>query len=122
MEFQIDAHEANLINARVVVEGANGPTTPRGEEVLLAKGVDIIPDILANAGGVCVSYYEWIQNKRSESWNLREVDSKLKERLRSAYERVREFSEEHKVSRRTAALAVAVLRVSDSYRERGIFP
>lgn len=90
--------------------------------MLLAKGVDIIPDILANAGGVCVSYYEWIQNKRSESWNLREVDSKLKERLRSAYERVREFSEEHKVSRRTAALAVAVLRVSDSYRERGIFP
>ena len=77
---------------------------------------------LANAGGVCVSYYEWIQNKRSESWNLREVDSKLKERLRSAYERVREFSEEHKVSRRTAALAVAVQRVSDSYRERGIFP
>jgi glutamate dehydrogenase (NAD(P)+) len=106
----------------LVVEGANGPTTPRGEELLLAKGVDIIPDILANAGGVCVSYYEWIQNKRSESWNLREVDSKLKERLRSAYERVREFSEEHKVSRRTAALAVAVQRVSDSYRERGIFP
>jgi len=122
MEFQIDEHEANLINARLVVEGANGPTTPRGEEVLLAKGVDIIPDILANAGGVCVSYYEWIQNKRSESWNLREVDSKLKERLRSAYERVREFSEEHKVSRRTAALAVAVVRLSDSYRERGIFP
>jgi glutamate dehydrogenase (NAD(P)+) len=122
MEFQIDEHEAKLINARLVVEGANGPTTPRGEELLLAKGVDIIPDILANAGGVCVSYYEWIQNKRSESWNLREVDSKLKERLRSAYERVREFSEEHKVSRRTAALAVAVQRVSDSYRERGIFP
>jgi glutamate dehydrogenase (NAD(P)+) len=122
MEFQIDAHEASLIHTRVVVEGANGPTTPAGEKILLEKGIDILPDILANAGGVCVSYFEWIQNKRSESWNLKEVDSKLRERLRSAYGRVRDYAEQKGCSYRTAALAVAVTRLDEAYRERGIFP
>ena len=106
----------------MIAEGANGPTTPMGEAILRDRGVTFLPDILANSGGVIVSYFEWVQNKRSESWQLREVDSRLKFRIREAYARVREMAKRKNVSNRTAAIGVAIERLGASYAERGIFP
>ena len=122
LEFQIGKREAELLKAKVIVEGANGPTTPEGELLLLGRGIHIVPDILANAGGVIVSYFEWVQNKRSESWHLNEVDSRLKFKLKRAYRKVKEASERWKVDRRTAAFGVALERLRVNYDERGIFP
>ena len=77
LENQITSDNANAVKAKIVAEGANGPTTPDADKILEAKGIHVIPDILCNAGGVTVSYFEWVQNKRSESWSLEEVDEKL---------------------------------------------
>ncbi len=122
LEFQITSQEAELLKCRVVAEGANGPTTPSGDRILNARGIDVLPDILANAGGVVVSYHEWVQNRRSETWGLKEVDGRLKERMRSAYARVRAKAEALNVPNRTAALACALDRLEIVYAERGIFP
>ena len=78
LELQITAETAPMMKCRVVAEGANGPCSPEGEQILRDKGTDILPDILANAGGVTVSYFEWLQNRRAESWTLEEVDSDLR--------------------------------------------
>ncbi|MFT6396434.1 MAG: glutamate dehydrogenase (NAD(P)+) [Bradymonadia bacterium] len=122
LEFQVRAQEAEALQCRVVAEGANGPTTPSGDRVLHARGIDVLPDILANAGGVVVSYHEWVQNRRSETWGLKEVDGRLKDRMKNAYARVRGKAEELNVPNRTAALACALERLEVVYAERGIFP
>jgi glutamate dehydrogenase (NAD(P)+) len=122
LENQITADTAPLLRVRLVVEGANGPTDPRGDEVLRRKGIPVIPDILSNAGGVIVSYFEWLQNKRSEFWELDEVDAKLHKKMVSAYRRVRDTAAEYKVDWRTAAYIVALSALSKVYQERGIFP
>ena len=122
LEAQIGADEARDIQVRLVAEGANGPCTPEGEKILLDRGIDIIPDVLANAGGVTVSYYEWVQNKRSESWTLEEVDSRLEKAMKKAYREVVEMSRQKKCSLRVAAYAVALLRIAAAYGEREIFP
>lgn len=122
LEFQIGAHEASLLTVRCVAEGANGPTTPAGDRVMRERKIDVIPDILANSGGVIVSYFEWIQNKRSETWTLKQVDSGLREKITDAYQRVREFAVENNVDNRTAAFAVAIERLASAYLERGVFP
>src|SRR5690606_16259273 len=80
--------EAERLDVRLIIEGANGPLTPEAERILVAKGVDIIPDILANAGGVVVSYFEWLQNRRTERWTLAHVDSRLERHMNEAYMRV----------------------------------
>jgi len=122
MENQITAETAPWIKARLVVEAANGPTTPEGEAILESRGVEILPDILCNAGGVIVSYYEWLQNKRSEFWELEEIDAKLERRIKRAFGRVREKAAELDVAYRTAAYALALSRLETVYKERGIFP
>ncbi len=122
LENQITAETAPLLKVRVVAEGANGPTDPDGDEILQKKGIDLIPDILCNAGGVIVSYFEWLQNKRSEFWDLDEVDSKLHRKLINAYGRVRETARKYKTDWRTAAYIVALSRLETVYKERGIFP
>jgi len=122
MENQITAQTAPLINARLVVEGANGPTDPDGDAILAKRGIEILPDVRCNAGGVMVSYFEWLQNKRSEFWDLDEVDSKLHKKMLSAYERVRSAAEAYKTDWRTAAYVVALTRLEKVYKERGIFP
>lgn len=122
LEFQLDAQEAELLNAKVVAEGANGPTTPAGDAVLQRKGIEVLPDVLANGGGVVVSYFEWVQNKRSETWQLNEVDSRLKHKMSVAYHRVRALQKELGCSNRTAALTLGIRRLNEVYGERGIFP
>jgi glutamate dehydrogenase (NAD(P)+) len=122
MENQITAESVGMLNVRLVAEGANGPTDPDGDRGLQAKAIDVLPDILCNAGGVIVSYFEWLQNKRSEFWDLEEVDAKLHKKMVSAYQRVRKVAEERGVDWRTAAYIVALSRLESVYKERGIFP
>jgi glutamate dehydrogenase/leucine dehydrogenase len=122
LEAQIGVDEARDLQVRLVAEGANGPCTPEGERILLDRGIDIIPDVLANAGGVTVSYYEWVQNKRSESWTLEEVDHRLEKAMKKAYREVGELARQKKCSLRVAAYAVALQRIAAAYGEREIFP
>jgi len=122
MENQITAETAPWLNVKLVAEGANGPTNLDGDAILIEKGIQLLPDILCNAGGVAVSYFEWLQNKRSEFWDLEEVDSKLYKKMVSAYEQVRDTAKAYNVDWRTAAYIVALNRLSKTYKERGIFP
>jgi glutamate dehydrogenase (NAD(P)+) len=122
MENQITAQTAPWLKVRLVAEGANGPTDPEGDAILRARGIEVLPDILSNAGGVIVSYFEWLQNKRRETWDLKEVDSQLRRRTITAYEQVKAKAAELKTDWRTAAYVVALTRLEKVYRERGIFP
>ncbi|MEO7094772.1 MAG: Glu/Leu/Phe/Val dehydrogenase [Polyangiales bacterium] len=122
LENQVGEEEAKLLDVKMVAEGANGPLNPEGEKVLLDRGIAILPDVLANSGGVTVSYYEWVQNKRSESWSLEEVDERLEKAMKRAYREVFNFSREKKVDMRVAAYAIALQRIEAVYREREIFP
>lgn len=114
--------EAERLDVRLVVEGANGPITPEAERILLDKGVDIIPDLLANAGGVVVSYFEWLQNRRTERWTLAHVDARLERQMNEAYMRVSLHAADRGIDRRTAAYALAVAHLAEAYEERGVFP
>jgi glutamate dehydrogenase (NAD(P)+) len=122
LENQIVAGTAPLLNCRLVAEGANGPTDPDGDAILFERGIGLLPDILCNAGGVIVSYFEWLQNKRSEFWELEEVDRKLLKKMQHAYVRVRDIAREQKTDWRTAAYIVALSAIETVYKERGIFP
>lgn len=122
LENQITAETADLLNVRLVAEGANGPVDTDGDAILLDRGVQVLPDILCNAGGVIVSYFEWLQNKRSEFWDLEEVDGKLHKILLKAYQRVAERVEQLSTDWRTAAYVIALSRLQAVYKGRGIFP
>jgi glutamate dehydrogenase (NAD(P)+) len=122
MENQITSDTAPLLNVRLVAEGANGPTDPEGDRVMEQRGIEVIPDILCNSGGVIVSYFEWLQNKRSEFWDLEEVDAKLHKKIITAYQRVRDTARSFNTDWRTAAYIVALSRLETVYKERGIFP
>ncbi|MCB0271501.1 MAG: Glu/Leu/Phe/Val dehydrogenase [Bdellovibrionales bacterium] len=122
LEGQIHEENAGKIQAKVVAEGANGPTTIEGENILKDKGITILPDLLANSGGVTVSYFEWTQNKTSSQWPLEEVDRKLKIIMDQAYAQTSQICKEMKTDFRTASYIVALRRISYAYQERGIFP
>ncbi len=122
LENQITAETVRFLRVKVVAEGANGPTDIDGDVSLWRRNIDVIPDILCNAGGVVVSYFEWLQNKRSEFWDLGEVDTKLHRKMIDAYQRVRDTAKASKTDWRTAAYIVALRRLETVYRERGIFP
>ncbi len=122
VENQITTKNANNIKAKFVVEGANGPTTPEADKILYERGIIVVPDILANAGGVTVSYYEWVQNIQREQWPYEVVISKLEKKLVTAYRNVRELAKREHVNMRTAAYMIAIDRVAEATRTRGIFP
>jgi len=122
LENQITAETAPMLNVQLVAEGANGPTDTDGDRILQERGIQLLPDVLCNAGGVIVSYFEWLQNKRSEFWDLEEVDGKLHKKLIRAYERVKQKSEEYATDWRTGAYIIALTRLQSVYRGRGIFP
>ncbi|MCC6644468.1 MAG: Glu/Leu/Phe/Val dehydrogenase [Polyangiaceae bacterium] len=122
LENQIGEHEARLLNVKLIAEGANGPTSPAGERVIEERGIALLPDVLANSGGVTVSYYEWVQNKRSESWTIEEVDEKLEIAMKRAYAEVTAMARARKLPLRIAAYAVALNRIQSVYRERDLFP
>ncbi|MCD6162399.1 MAG: Glu/Leu/Phe/Val dehydrogenase [candidate division Zixibacteria bacterium] len=122
MENQITAETAPWLNVKLVAEGANGPTDIDGDKILQEKRIDLIPDILCNSGGVIVSYFEWLQNKRSEFCELEEIDAKLQKKIVYAYEKVHRAAREYFVDLRTAAYVVALSRLEKVYKERGIFP
>ena len=122
LESQITAETAPLLNVKLVAEGANGPTDLEGNRILCERAISVLPDILCNAGGVIVSYFEWLQNKRSEFWDLEEVDRKLYRIITNAYERVFEKAKSLDVDARTAAYVIALSRLESVYKGRGIFP
>ncbi len=122
LENQITLERARTMTCRLIVEAANGPTTPEAEELLTEQGVAIVPDILANAGGVIVSYFEWLQNKSSSYWSEEEVDRRLRTLVWDAHDAVVVTKKSLNCTRREAAYAVALERLADVYDRRGIFP
>jgi glutamate dehydrogenase/leucine dehydrogenase len=122
LEQQISSANAPNIKAKVIVEGANGPTTPDADSVFRDNGVLLVPDILANAGGVVVSYFEWIQGCQAYFWEECEVNEKLKRIMNSAFDQTYEVAKKEKTDMRTAAYMLAVQRVADAIRIRGIYP
>ena len=119
LENVITKENARKIKARIVIEGANGPTTPTADEILHKRGILVVPDILANAGGVTVSYFEWIQNKEGYYWSEEEVNEKLDSILTRAFRSVVEMKEKYRIDMRTAAYVLAVKRVVEAMKLRG---
>ncbi|HCY63062.1 MAG TPA: glutamate dehydrogenase [Oxalobacteraceae bacterium] len=122
LEQQITATNAQAIRARIIVEGANGPTTPAADDILHDKGVLIVPDVIANAGGVTVSYFEWVQDFSSFFWTEEEINQRLARIMREAFAAVWQLAEERKVSLRTAAFIVGCSRVLQAHEMRGLYP
>lgn len=119
LEHQIRADNAAAIRASMVVEAANGPTTPQADAILHERGIVVVPDILANAGGVVVSYFEWVQNLHGLFWDEAEVNRNLEHIMTTSFDRVWRFSGDEQVTLRTGAYMLAVKRVADSLRDRG---
>ena len=122
VEGVITLHNADQIKARIVAEAANGPTTPHADEVLARRGITVLPDILANAGGVTVSYFEWVQNQQGLAWDLEEVNARLYKIMSRAFQEMLEAMRKHHVPARAGAMILAVGRVAEATLVRGLFP
>jgi glutamate dehydrogenase/leucine dehydrogenase len=122
LENQITAENAGRIKARLIGEAANGPTTPEADAILYKNGKFVIPDILCNAGGVTVSYFEWVQDLDRDFWTVDQVNAKLHEIMTRAFAATLEMSLKEKVNMRTAAYMLAVKRVADATTLRGLYP
>ncbi|PRC91622.1 Glu/Leu/Phe/Val family dehydrogenase [Solimicrobium silvestre] len=122
LEQQITETNAHRIRAKIILEGANGPTTPQADDILHAKGVLVVPDVLANAGGVTVSYFEWVQDFSSYFWSEDEINSRLTRIMTEAFNAVRQVSVDKEVSLRTAAFLIGCTRVLQAREMRGLYP
>ncbi|NYT22360.1 Glu/Leu/Phe/Val dehydrogenase [Alcaligenaceae bacterium] len=122
LEGQIHEGNAEKIRARIIVEGANGPTTPEADDILTDKGILIVPDVIANAGGVTVSYFEWVQDFSSFFWTEDEINVRLERMMGAAYSSVAGVAAQHKVSLRTAAFITACSRILQAREVRGLYP
>ncbi|MCL4489028.1 MAG: Glu/Leu/Phe/Val dehydrogenase [Chloroflexi bacterium] len=122
LESQLTGQNAPRVKAKMIVEGANGPTTPEADRILNDKGVFLVPDILANAGGVTVSYFEWVQDLQSFFWTEEEINARLKRIMDESFEAVWGIAQEQHVDMRTAAYLLAIGRVAEAERVRGIYP
>lgn len=122
LEQMIQEPEAKMLDCKVVAEGANAPTTPAGERILQERGIEVMPAILCNAGGVTVSYFEWVQNKTFQSWDLDYVDRELNKHMVKAAHKTRDARKQFNCDLRTAAYIAALQRLQQAYEVRGIFP
>ena len=122
LEEQLTAENAPRVDCKMVAEGANGPTTIDGDEILADRGIIVLPDILTNAGGVTVSYFEWVQDLGRLFWDRDEIRAKLADKLSEAFDRVWELADQQRVSLRSAALVVAIREVAAALDARGIYP
>jgi glutamate dehydrogenase (NAD(P)+) len=122
LENQLTDHNAANVKARVIVEGANGPTTPEADDIFTDRGILVVPDILANSGGVIVSYFEWVQDIQSFFWDEDEISRQLERILIKAYDLTTRTAEEHNLTMRTAAQVAAIRRVASAIKTRGIYP
>ena len=122
LEQQITAANAPLIQARLVIEGANGPTTPEADDILAERGILVVPDVVANAGGVTVSYFEWVQDFSSFFWSEDEINARLVGLMREAFAAVWQTADEHRVSLRTATFIIACTRMLQARELRGLYP
>ncbi len=122
LENVIHRENAGKVSAKILAEGANGPVTPIADEILRERGVFVIPDILANAGGVTVSYFEWVQDLQNYFWNEAEINNRLRQLMVSAFKKVMAIADEHRVDNRTAALMLGIGRVVEALQLRGLYP
>jgi glutamate dehydrogenase (NAD(P)+) len=122
LERVITDENADTLSCRVLAEAANGPTTPEADEILAGSDIFIIPDILCNAGGVTVSYFEWVQDLQQFLWSEQQVNDKLRELMAQAYHRVRTLAREHNLPNRTAALSLGIQKIAREKTRRGLFP
>jgi glutamate dehydrogenase (NAD(P)+) len=121
-EDQVTGENAPRLHCRLIAEGANGPTSLEGDRILRERGIPILPDILTNAGGVTVSYFEWVQDLGRLFWNRDEIRAKLAEKLNDAFDRVWEIAHERSIPLRTAALVAGIREVSAALEARGLYP
>jgi glutamate dehydrogenase (NAD(P)+) len=122
LENVLTRFNAPHVKARIVAEGANGPTTPEADDILFDRGIFVIPDILCNAGGVTVSYFEWVQDLQAFFWSEDEINDKLRQIMVRSFNEVLKMQQEKKVNMRTAAYILAIKRVADATMTRGIYP
>jgi glutamate dehydrogenase (NAD(P)+) len=122
VERQLTAENADRLQCRMVVEAANGPTTPEADEILRSRGIPVVPDVLANGGGVTVSYFEWVQDQQKFFWQVDEVSQRLQRQIRAALDKVAAAAERFEADWRTAAMSVALERLAEAAKLRAIYP